>query len=115
MAVERPVAGILVIQQGAQRLGPKPLAVKVAPRLGQTFRGALVGPEKEIVGVEDGTVHPCRQQGGHGGFAAAAPAVDGHHSPALLGQDVLDAGRKLVKTGGRRRKKRKFRCVLIHS
>ena len=83
VAVVGAVEGVPAGQQRGQHLGVKALPVEVAARLRQPRGGALLRPEKEVVGVDQGAVKAGGQQGGEGALAAAAPPVDGDEGAAL--------------------------------
>ena len=112
VAVVGAVEGVPPLPQRGQHLGQKALPVKVASRLDQALGGALLRPEKKVVGVDQGAVPPGGQQGGEGGLAAAAPPVQRHKGPALAGANRLHPADELLKA--RWRGDERIRIVVFH-
>ena len=112
VAVVGAVEGVPAGQQRGQHLGVKALPVEVAARLGQPRGGALLRPEKEVVGVDQGAVKAGGQQGGEGALAAAAPPVDGDEGAALAAAQRLDPADELLKA--RRRGDGCIQIVVFH-
>ncbi len=110
VAVVGAVEGVPPFPQGGQDFGLEAFPVKVAPRLSQPLGGALLGPEKKVVGVDQGAVPAGGQQGGQGAFAAAAPPVDGGQDPALAGKQLFHPADQRLEPVGQD----DFLCVVFH-
>src|SRR5690606_34227464 len=63
--------------------------VHVAPGLLEPGRGALFGPEEEVVHGNDAAAVDLLQEPGQGALARTAPPIDGHHNGLLPAEQPL--------------------------